>query len=177
MPIIYTLFDGREIRQGQGFIGLADVKYPSNWLAMASDEDLAAHQITKTETANPDPIPPTSEQLLELLAVRRWNAEIEGVMWNGTRLPTDRERRSALKDAADKVRNGTLQSPIAVAFSASAYASLTLEQMDGIVNAITQHVQQVFSDAMTVAAQVQDGTINTIEQLDSAWVTIRGPSS
>jgi hypothetical protein len=172
MNTIYTLSDGRELRDGQAFTGPDGVKYPRNWLELATPEDLAAHQITAQDV--PDPVPVvTPAILLDRLAMCRWDAEVSGTMWGDIRLPTDRERRSALKDAADKMRDGTLSAPIAVAFSASAYANVTLEQLDAAVNLITQHVQTVFSDAMGVAAQIQAGTITTIEQLDAAWATAR----
>ena len=172
MTTIYTLSDGRELTRGMAFVGPDGVKYPTNWLALATDEDLVAHQITKREEAAPAPIN-TPEVLLERLATLRWKAENAGTAWGEIRLPTDRERRSALKDAADKVRDGTLTAPIAVAFSSSAYANVTLEQLDAAVNLITQHVQKVFSDALGVAAQIMQGTITTYEQLDAAWEAAR----
>lgn len=172
MAIIYTLADGQELRPGRAFTGLNGVKYPANWLALATPEDLAAHSITRQEV-EPASVAITADQLLSRLAMLRWQAETAGTTWGQIPLPTDRERRSALKDAADKMRDGTLTSPIAVAFSSSVYAMVTLEQLDDAVGAITVHVQQVFADAMAIAAQITDGTITTYEQLEAAWTAAR----
>ena len=126
-----------------------------------------------TAYGSPADVPATQAELLDYLADLRWAAENAGVDFSGIPLPTDRERRSALKDAADKLRDGTLTSPIAVAFSASVYANVTLEQIDACVAAITVYVQKVFSDAATVAAQIIAGTLTTKNQVTAAWAAAR----
>lgn len=172
MSIVYTLPGGEIMRSGQAF-KLDGISYPRNWLQLATPQDLAERGIVAAEESLPPDPPPTAGQLLERLAQMRWQAENAGTMWGDITLPTDRERRSALKDAADKVRDGTLTAPIAVAFSNSVYAHVTLEQLDGAVNLITQHVQKVFSDALAVAAQIMGGTLTTYEQVDAAWEAAR----
>lgn len=176
--MIYTLPDGRVLSEGTPF-ELEGVRYPRNWLARATPEDLAERNIVASEPPEPEPeepTPPTTEQLLEHLANLRWEAENAGTTWGDIPLPTDRERRSALKDAADKMRDGTLTSPIAVAFSTTVYASVTLEQLDAAVQVITLYVQKVFADAMAVSAQIIDGTLTTYEDVDATWANVRSAS-
>lgn len=173
--MIYTLPDGRVLSAGTPF-ELEGVRYPRNWLARATPEDLAERNIVASEPPEPEPeepTPPTTEQLLERLANLRWEAENAGTTWGDIPLPTDRERRSALKDAADKMRDGTLTAPIAVTFSSTVYANVDLAQLDAAVGVIAVYVQEVFSDAAAVAADILNGQITTYEQLDTAWAAQR----
>jgi hypothetical protein len=177
MTNIYALPDGRILQAGVAFT-LGEVQYPPNWLELSTADDRALLGITVTapEPA-PDPMttPASQAELLDHLADLRWDAERAGVNHQGIVLPTDRERRSALKDAADKMRDGTLTSPTAVAFSAAVYATVTLEQLDAAVGAITIYVQKVFSDAAGVAVMVINGTLTTRAQVQAAWEVARTP--
>lgn len=57
MIFVYTLPDGRQLRQGQAF-ELDGIKYPRNWLALATPEDLSERGITVEEVPPPEPEPP-----------------------------------------------------------------------------------------------------------------------
>jgi hypothetical protein len=169
---MYSLPDGRLLADGTAF-RLDDISYPGNWLGCATPGELSERGISTQPDEPPQAPSVTPNDLLNALAHHRWVAERAGTAWGQLTLPTDRERRSALKDAADKMRDGTLQSPIAVAFSSSVYASVTLEQLDAAVGIITNYVQKVFADAMTVAAKIAAGTVTTREQLDAEWAVAR----
>lgn len=182
MALNYHLPDGRVLSAGVPFKlqhdeELGEVHYPENWLELATPEDLAERGITTSEVVVPPPPslddPSTQAELLDFLADLRWQAEVAGTMWDQVPLPTDRERRSALKDAADKLRDGTLTFPIAVAFSASVYANVDLAQLDAAIGVITVYVQEVFSDAATVAAAIIAGTYTTKAQVLAAWEAAR----
>lgn len=58
MMILYTLPDNRQLRQGQAF-ELDGIKYPRNWLQLATPDDLSARDITVEEVPPPEPSPPT----------------------------------------------------------------------------------------------------------------------
>ncbi|MGE8942707.1 DUF4376 domain-containing protein [Leptospira interrogans] len=68
--LIYTLPDERQLRAGQAF-ALNGIQYPSNWLALATPQDLADRGITAEEQPAPEPEPPTVEQLKQYAAAKR----------------------------------------------------------------------------------------------------------
>lgn len=111
----------------------------------------------------------STDELYAYLARLRWERECSGTVFNGILVPTDRERRAALKDAADKMRDGTLRQPIAVAFSAKDYAVVTLAELDTVIAAIAHHVQACFSDALAIASQIGNGSIINKAQVLAAW--------
>ena len=114
--------------------------------------------------------PPTKADLLAYLANKRWRVEVGGIVLTGQALPTDRERRSALKDAADKVRDGTLPEPINVSLGPGIYLSLTLLELDAMISAIAKHVQAAFSKEKAVGANIQAGMITNTAEIDAvAW--------
>lgn len=58
MTVIYTLPDSRQLTQGQAF-ELDGIKYPRNWLSLATPSDLENLGITVEEVPPPEPGPPT----------------------------------------------------------------------------------------------------------------------
>ena len=87
--IVYTLPDNRQIYQGQAF-ELNGNKYPSKWLQLATLDDLQDRGITVEEVPDPDPEPPTVEDLLDYLGRKRVEVEEGGIVLNGMAIATDR---------------------------------------------------------------------------------------
>lgn len=107
--------------------------------------------------------------LYAALAEMRWQREVGGVILDEMPLPTDRTRRAAIKDAADKVRNGTLPAPLNLSLGGGVYGSFSPAQLDAIVAAIAHHVQAAFDAEFQIASAIASGAITTLSQLKIAW--------
>lgn len=55
MAEVYTLPDGQKVNRGMPFC-TSELQFPANWLELATDEDLAAHGITKATEADPSQV-------------------------------------------------------------------------------------------------------------------------
>ena len=117
-------------------------------------------------------VEPLTDRLCAYLANKRWRVECCGVMHGGHRLPSDRERRLVLILVAEKLRDGTLTSPVDVSLGPGLYLTSTQAELDAMITAITLHVQACFSLEKAVAADIMAGAITTTAEIDAAaWPT------
>lgn len=63
MRVFRNLATGQDIPTGTAF-RLGDINYPSNWLALATADDLAAHGIEAVELPDPEPVDPEPEPIV-----------------------------------------------------------------------------------------------------------------
>lgn len=102
---VYTLPDGRQLNHGQAFT-LDDIKYPANWLEKASLDDLNDRGILMEEVPDPDPEPPSLEDVkADLLSRIDRTAEDIRLRYitpgSGQALTYDRKRREAAAAIVD----------------------------------------------------------------------------
>lgn len=164
--IRYTLPDSRVLSQGEAF-RLNDVSYPSNWLELASVDDLAALSI-ETEVVEPEPPPPPD--LNAYLADKRYQVETGGVILPGEPpMPcwTDRATQATLARAVQLLDKGMLSEPLNVKVPGG-FISLSRLQVEAIGEAVALHVQACFDMEATIAGQIANGTITTTSDIDAA---------
>lgn len=118
---------------------------------------------------HPDLNPPPSLADLQQRAVdKRYEVEVGGITRGDLRLPTSREKRAALKDLADKMRDGTLASPTTVGLSASVARQMTLAELDAALNQIALHCQATFDVWGQTVLPHLGASINTFDQIENA---------
>lgn len=102
---LYTLPDGRQLKHGQAFT-LDGIKYPRNWLELATLDDLNDRGILLEEIPDPVPEPPTLDEVkADLMA--RIDRQAEAIRekyitpGSGQALTYDRKRREAAASIVD----------------------------------------------------------------------------
>lgn len=116
------------------------------------------------------------QTLIAYLADKRWRVETGGITRNSIALPTDREGRSALKDARDMLRDGELLdaqgnvlTEMAVTIKGVSF-TVTEAQATALLQQIAQHVQSAFAVELDVLAGIdaEPPTVTTIADIDAA---------
>jgi hypothetical protein len=116
------------------------------------------------------------EQLIAYLADKRWRVETGGIVRNGINLPTDREGRSALKDARDMLRDGELLdsqgnvlTEMAVTIKGASFI-VNEAQATSLLQQIAQHVQSAFAVELDLLAGIdaEPPTVSTFADVDAA---------
>lgn len=112
--------------------------------------------------------PPTDDDLRRYAVDKRFRVETGGITRNGLRLPTSREKRAALKDLADKMRDGPLPSPAMIGLSDSVAVSLTLAELDAMLGEIALHCQAAFDVWGRDVLPAIGSTMLTLADVDAA---------
>lgn len=163
---IFELPNGQHVRDGEAFT-LADVNYPSNWIALASNEEIAALGITSIEIPPPELPPPTASDLNAYASSKRYAVETGGIVLNGLPVWTDRGTQGMISRVVQLLDRGMLTPPLNIKTPAG-HLSLTAEQIGAIGDAVALHVQAAFDVEATVSGQIANGTITTFAQIDAA---------
>jgi hypothetical protein len=120
--------------------------------------------------------------LMDYAASVRWQHEIGGTaidLGGGivAPIPTDREGRSALKQARDMLKDGELLDAdgnvrtAADVVIGSFGASLDEAAMTAMLKRSAQHVQACFATQKAVMDDIESGTITTEAEIDAAFAT------
>lgn len=168
--IIYTLPDGRQLRQGHAF-ELNGEKFSRTWLGKATPEMLDARGIIVEDVPPQEPEPPTISDLLAYLADKRWQVETGGFLFNGLAIATD--LNSQVKVAGAKVN--ALADPNFEITNWKTGPGIFVPLLDNatiiaIGNAVTVHVQTCFDkeQELTAAILADPPTITTYAEIDAA---------
>lgn len=168
--IIYTLPDNRQLTQGQAF-ELDGIKYPRNWLALATPDDLTALGITVEDVPDPEPEPPTLEDLLDYLGRKRVAVEEGGIVLNGMAVATDRAvSQVKIAGAWAKANADPTFSISNWKVSPGVFVPLDNATILAVGDAVTAHVQACFDKEAELAAEIlaDPPTITTYEEIDQA---------
>lgn len=111
-------------------------------------------------------VPVTDQYWPDLIAARRYQAEIAGTAIDGIPLDTGRDSQGLITGAA-------VQAIIDPAYSlhwktAEGFVELTGQQILGVASAVRAHVQSCFNREAELQAAVADGSI-TAEMLEEGW--------
>lgn len=169
--LIYTLPDNRQLTQGQAF-ELDGIKYPRNWLARATPDDLRDRGITVEEVPDPEPQPPTVQDLLDYLGRKRVEVEEGGIVLNGTLIATDREHSQvkltaayvkAVNDPDFEIHNWKVAPGVFIPV-------IDAETIIAMGDAVTAHIQACFNKEAELAAKIQADPpeITTYQEIDEA---------
>ncbi|AVA22176.1 MULTISPECIES: DUF4376 domain-containing protein [unclassified Rhizobium] len=117
---------------------------------------------------SPEPAP---VDLYVYAATKRYAIETGGIVFNGTKIATDRQSQALITGAYAYVQANPT---VTVNFkTANGFVILTVEQVTAIANAVGAHVQASFAAEDAVAQAIAAGTIKTTADVDAfAWPAI-----
>lgn len=168
MATTYTL-NGATLTPGRPFVenGIA---YPANWLALATDDDLTAHGITKTEVADPAP---TADQVKASLVSAVWRKQVAlftaGVTVNGLIVSTTERGCVDLAGAVQLAERNPQQT---FDFAGDmGKTSIDATTLLALAVTVGNWVQATYTAAGTLNAGIQAGTVTTVDQINdpTAW--------
>jgi hypothetical protein len=164
MATQYT-YNGTVLDPGQAFTA-GGVAYPANWLELASDDDLAAHDIIKTEVADPAPTADEVKAALSAYADRKQAMLLNGgVTVNGVPAATDVNGRVNIAGAVSLAQ---LQPDMTFHWVNDSTITLTADQIIALGQAVGVWVQDVYTALGNVLAGIAAGTITTTDEIDAA---------
>lgn len=162
----YTLADGTPLQPGIAFEanGLA---YQANFLLLATDDDLAAHGITKTTVADPEPSADDIKAGLATYANRRHEVLLNGgVTVNGIAITTNTNGRVNLSGAVSLAQ---LQPEMSFNWVLdTGPVALTAADIIAMGQTVGIWVQATYSALSAVLAAIHAGTITTTAEIDAA---------
>lgn len=160
----YTL-NGVTLTPGQPFVE-SGIAYPANWLALASNDDLAAHGIVKTVVPDPDPTPEEIKARLVAVADRKILAlQASGVTINGVAVETTEKGLIMIGGAAQRAD----KDPSAVChwtIAPGVDVDLNAETTTALGLAVSNWVDAGYVTLRAVYAAIDAGTITTAAQVE-----------
>lgn len=138
---------------------------PSNTIAIAS---VAASPGWKWDGARlVDPAPPPPSPNLGVYATqKRWQKEVGGVLFNDIPIPTNDRAKLLILGAAQTLAENATAPFITDGVN---YGVLTGAQFSAINVAIVKHVQSTFAILASVLARIDDKSITTTAEIDTAF--------
>ncbi len=111
-------------------------------------------------------VPPTEAELTQIIAARRYQAEISGTAIEGMPIDTGRDSQGLITGAA---LAAMLDADYVLHWKTSAgLVELTGQQILGVASAVRAHVQASFNRESELLNAVADGSI-TAEMLEEGW--------
>lgn len=182
MTILYNVPGLGQVRPGTPFslptvIGkdeegndiLDVVSYPSNWLELATVEDLAARGISKTEETEPEPQPPTKAELIAYADAKLEAVQAGGCVINGVPVATTIKGLTFLNGAVSRAK----ENPAAMTHwvvDETLTVELTAEQTKAIGLAVGDWVQSTYNALASVYAAISSEEITAFAEIDAfAW--------
>lgn len=183
------------VTRGNPFVvggGDQAVQYPGNWLDSATEDDLAGMDAVPVVTEGdhgdprlvvnseefvgpvrrliqtPRPAEEVQAALVAYLADRRWKAEVQGTVWNGWMLATDRDSQSKYASELLAVQAGIRVDGSPWKF-AHGFEALTNAQVLEMAAAARAHVLGCFALEGTLAGKIVAGEITGFEAIDAAF--------
>lgn len=119
-------------------------------------------------------MPPAAEpgekiELPAYAAQKRWETEVGGTIWNGWPILTDRESQNKITSEALAIEKGQRLDGDPWKFADGEFRPLTNAQMDSLAAAVRLYIRDSFAIEARVVAEIEAGTISTIEQIDAAF--------
>jgi Domain of unknown function (DUF4376) len=113
----------------------------------------------------------TKEQLADYAGDVRWQAEITGTS-GGTAYRSDRLSRALMSTTLGYVR---ANAALTVEWKAldGTFSTLSATQMETVNSDINAHVEQCYAAEKTTKADIDAGTITTLEQIDAVFAPLR----
>ncbi|WP_052502951.1 DUF4376 domain-containing protein [Brucella anthropi] len=113
--------------------------------------------------------PPPIVDLAAYAAQKRWETEVGGTIWNGWPVLTDRESQNKITSEALAIEKGERLDGDPWKFADGEFRPLTNAQMDSLAAAVRLYIRESFAIEARVVAEIEAGTISTIEQIDAAF--------
>ena len=107
--------------------------------------------------------------LQEYAAAKRWETEVGGTIWNGWPVLTDRESQNKITSEALAIEKGERLDGDPWKFADGEFRPLTNVQMDSLAAAVRLYIRDSFAIEARVVAEIDAGTISTVEQIDAAF--------
>nr|WP_278437041.1 DUF4376 domain-containing protein [Brucella anthropi] len=113
--------------------------------------------------------PPPVVDLNDYAARKRWETEVGGTIWNGWPVLTDRESQNKITSEALAIEKGERLDGDPWKFADGEFRPLTNAQMDSLAAAVRLYIRESFAIEARVVAEIEAGTISTVEQIDAAF--------
>lgn len=117
----------------------------------------------------PEPEPPTKQELLGYAALKRYEKEVGGTLWNGWPVHTDRESQSKIIAERLAIEAGERNDPDGWKFADGQFRLVSNEDFMALTSAVRQHVRDCFALEAVVLAQIEAGTVTEYSQIDAAF--------
>lgn len=116
-----------------------------------------------------EPYSPPTLNLPVYAAEKRWQTEVGGTIWNGWPVLTDRESQNKITAEALAIEKGERLDGDPWKFADGEFRPLTNAQMDSLAAAVRVYIRDSFAIEARVVAEIEAGTISTVEQIDAAF--------
>lgn len=151
---------------GEGSIELTKEQFVALMDGQARGQQIERGQDGLPILIDPPVYVPTTEDHLESIAARRYEAETSGTTVEGMPVNTERDSQALLTGAA-------LQAMIDPNYTvrwktAGGFVGLDAQQIIGLASAVRAHVQACFDREAELVAAVEDGSY-TEEMLSAGW--------
>ncbi|WP_185756003.1 DUF4376 domain-containing protein [Brucella anthropi] len=113
--------------------------------------------------------PPPNVDLASYAAQKRWETEVGGTVWNGWPVLTDRDSQNKITSEAVAIEKGERLDGDPWKFADGEFRPLTNAQMDSLAAAVRLYIRDSFAIEARVVAEIEAGTISTVEQIDAAF--------
>lgn len=140
--------------------GTQVAQWQGQWVKLASAP--AAPEL------EPEPIPTPVIDWPSLIAERRWQAEVAGVLLGGIRIETDDRSKLLINGAA--LRANRNADYVLRWKTTTGFIDLTAPQVLAVADAVSEQVQHCFDREDALLNAVADGSI-TAEMLEQGWPT------
>lgn len=160
-----------ELPRGSPFT-LDGIKYPANWLALATPEDLSDRGITVVEAQPPEPEPPTVGELADYAAKKRRN------LANGSTIVDVGEGRTIAVWIDPESRGAILGLVVAAGMNPSlttqwkgadgAFHTLNASEITALALGMMAFVQACFATEAAVLEAIANETVKSYEDIDAA---------
>nr|WP_278521055.1 DUF4376 domain-containing protein [Brucella anthropi] len=107
--------------------------------------------------------------LQEYAAAKRWEREVNGTVWNGWPVLSDRESQSKIIAEAVTIEKGERVDGDPWKFADGEFRPLTNDEMDELAAAVRMHVRNSYGIEAQVLAAIETGSITTDAQIDAAF--------
>lgn len=111
--------------------------------------------------------PQTREQLLQVFAARRYQAEVSGITIDGLSVYTDRTTQNKLTAASNRAQRNA-EYTVNWKLTSGAFINLNATTIIAIGDTVGDHVQACYDREGELAAAVEDGTY-TEAMLNTGW--------
>ena len=121
----------------------------------------------------PPPAPEPLTDWPDVIAARRYEAEVAGIVWQGHGIATDRDSQQKMSDERNAVKDGLRTGGkgwkcLDLATGTVVFRPTTNEEILELTAAAYRHVSDCFDREGQLLAALADGTI-TLASLDEGW--------
>jgi len=154
-----------------GGIEISDVEYQTALNALLGGKLVSVEDgsLSLTDPPAPDAEPePPLPALPEYAALRRWQVEVGGTVWNDWPVHTDRASQAKVVAEMLAIERGERLDGDGWKFADGRFRPLTNAEFSDLALAVRTHVREAFAREAQVLAGIETGAITSQEEIDAA---------